>query len=160
MFSPLVLVWLLAISLPVLSPLVSAASITFTGEDSTGRTVHFTGNGEVGDIHVGAGESVSQEFPEGWTGNFYSVCDGCDDEPGMLGEVAFDGFEGKTFYDVSAIVDPDDHSGVHRFSPSGGDGETAGCDTFPCPDNAYYAPDDVQTKVTDSKDFVVSLSGG
>lgn len=159
--APLIFALFLLLSLlSVLVPGVSAGSITFSSEDGVGRVIHFTGNGDIGELHVGPGESIAQDFPDGWTGNFYATCDGCDDAPGMLGEVAFDGFEGKTFYDVSAIVDPDDHNGVHRFSPSGGDGEEAGCDEFPCPDKAYYAPDDVQTKVSESKDFVVSLSGG
>lgn len=158
-FSPLFALFLVLSLLSVLVP-VRAGSITFSSEDGVGRVIHFTGNGEIGELHVGPGESIAQDFPNGWTGNFYATCDGCDDAPGMLGEVAFDGFEGKTFYDVSAIVDPNDHNGVHRFSPSGGDGEEAGCDEFPCPDKAYYSPDDAQTKVSEAKDFVVSLSGG
>lgn len=160
LFSPLLALFLLLSLLSVLVPSVRAGSITFSSEDGVGRVIHFTGNGDIGELHVGPGESIAQDFPDGWTGNFYATCDGCDDAPGMLGEVAFDGFEGKTFYDVSAIVDPNDHNGVHRFSPSGGDGEEAGCDEFLCPDKAYYAPDDVQTKVSEAKDFVVSLSGG
>jgi hypothetical protein len=158
-FSPVFLLFVLLSLVSVLEP-VRAGSITFNSEDGVGRVIHFTGNGEIGELHVGPGESIAQDFPDGWTGNFYATCDGCDDAPGMLGEVAFDGFEGKTFYDVSAIVDPNDHAGVHRFAPGSGSGEEAGCDEFPCPESTYYQPDDVQTKVSDSKDFVVSLSGG
>ncbi|KAK0754511.1 hypothetical protein B0T18DRAFT_386375 [Schizothecium vesticola] len=158
-FSPVFLLFVLLSLVSVLEP-VRAGSITFNSEDGVGRVIHFTGNGEIGELHVGPGESIAQDFPDGWTGNFYATCDGCDDAPGMLGEVAFDGFEGKTFYDVSAIVDPNDHTGVHRFAPGSGDGEEAGCDEFPCPESTYYQPDDVQTKVSESKDLVVSLSGG
>ena len=162
MQSPVPIFFFLFVLLSLVSVLepVRAGSITFNSEDGVGRVIHFTGNGEIGELHVGPGESIAQDFPDGWIGNFYATCDGCDDAPGMLGEVAFDGFEGKTFYDVSAIVDPNDHAGVHRFSPGSGDGEEAGCDEFPCPESTYYQPDDVQTKVSDSKDFVVSLSGG
>jgi hypothetical protein len=140
----------------------AANTITFMSLDSTDRTLVFTpnaGHPTVEKARVAGGSSVSVTIPQGWIGNWYSVSDGAEDVPGMLGEVAFQGWNGFTYFDVSAIVNPNDHNGVREMYPAGSAAPTSGCKVFPC-NNAYYLPDDVQTKVTSETTIVCTLGGG
>lgn len=146
-------------SLLAAAALASANTVTFTSLDDTDRTVYFTPNAGLAwlpSVKVPARGTVKVEFPLSWIGNWYSVCEGAPNVPGMLGEVAFDGWLGMTFYDVSAIVKPDDTVGVKEIWPAGSKHPTSGCKIFPC-NNAYYLPDDVQTKATTEKDLICSL---
>lgn len=75
--------------------------------------------------------------------------------------VAFQGWEGLTYYDVSAIVNPNDHSGVKEMFPASElevevKASFSGCPHFPC-NKAYYLPDDIQTVTTKSTDLIVTL---
>src|SRR5690606_1756886 len=97
-------------------------------------------------------------FPDGWEGNWYAVCEGKEDSPGMLGEVAFGGYSGETYFDVSAIVNPDDNNGVKQLWPAESKEPKSGCETFPC-DTVYINPDDVQTKSTKETDLICTLGG-
>ena len=144
----------------------AANTITLVSQDSTDRTVYFTGNPGAGVIpatFVPASQSVVVNVPQDWQGNFYSVSAGQPNVPGMLGEVAFNSWAGQTFFDVSAIVNPNDVNGVKMIYPAGTSAAsltntliTSGCDLFPCP-NAYYQPDDVQTKSTSETDLICTL---
>jgi len=136
-----------------------ANTVSFQSLDETTRQIIFTpnsGGAAIDSVEVPGGQTIKVDFPTGWIGNWYSVSEGAEDVPGMLGEVAFDGWNGITFFDVSAIVNPNDHNGVKEMYPSGDATPTSGCKTFPC-NNAYYVWDDVQTKATQEKDIVCTL---
>jgi len=139
--------------------LASANSVHIVNQDSTTRTIHFTaqdGVGSIDDLEVPGLGTVNQTFPSGWIGNFYSVSEGATNVPGMLAEFRFDGYAGATFYDVSAIVNPDDKNGVKMIFPLDSNVPVSGCQTFPC-ENCYNLPDDVATQSSDSSDFVVLI---
>ncbi|KAK4110782.1 DNase1 protein [Canariomyces notabilis] len=139
--------------------LASAASVTFVSQDNLGRTVNFTRNPGIatpGPVHVPAGGRVRVEFQHNWEGNGFAVVDGRPVKPGMLMEVSFNQGGGITYFDVSAIVDPNDHDGVHLMYPAGSGTPNSGGVIFPC-DNAYYQPDDRQTKATYEQDLIVTL---
>jgi hypothetical protein len=63
-------------------------------------------------------------------------------------EVTFDGYAGATYYDVDAIDNCRDNTGVKWLYPASGAGVHGGCDSFPC-DGAYKKWDDIQTRVMD-----------
>lgn len=149
-------------SLLAAAALASANTVTFKALDSVTRTVYFTpnaGGNDLSEVTVPGGGSTKVDFPQGWVGNFYAVSDGQQNVPGMLGEVAFNGWNGITFFDVSAIVNPNDHVGVKQLYPASSSSPTSGCETFPC-NNAYYLPDDVQTKTTTETDLICTLGTG
>ncbi len=134
--------------------------VTFKSTDSVDRTVYFTpsaGLRELGSVEVPAGQTVDVTIDQGWIGNFHAVQAGQPNVPGMLGEVAFNGWNGLNYYDVSAIVNPGDVDNVSELYPFEDPGTpVSGCAVFPC-NNAYYAPDDVQTKVTSQTHLVCTL---
>jgi hypothetical protein len=139
-----------------------ANTVTFKSLDTTDRTIIFTPNAglpAVPSVEVPGGQDTTVEIPHGWIGNWYSVSKGEPDVPGMLGEVAFNGWNGITFFDVSAIVNPNDHHGVKEMYPAGEAKPTSGCKLFPC-NNAYYIWDDVQTKATQETDLICTLGDG
>lgn len=138
---------------------VSAASVTFKSLDDVTRKIVFTpapGSPEKESVTVQGGETKRVEFPEHYEGNFYAVADGEDDAPGMLGELLFGGWMGFTYFDVSAIVNPNDKNNVKEMWPVNTKEPKSGCDSFPC-NNAYYLPDDIQTKVTHETDLITTL---
>ena len=152
-----------SIFLSILASAAAAAAntVTFQSQDGTGRTIVFTPNAgysELPDVYVEGHGTAVAEFPQGWIGNWYSVSDGSARSPGMLGEVAFQGWNGLTYFDVSAIVNANDHVGVKEMWPKNSNSPTSGCKVFPC-NNAYYLPDDVQTKTTQETDLVCTLGG-
>ncbi|KAK4453286.1 hypothetical protein QBC34DRAFT_221288 [Podospora aff. communis PSN243] len=135
--------------------------LTFISMDENDRTVYFTPSvphAWLDPIRVEGFRQVSTNMPNQWIGNVWSVTDGAPIKPGMLGEVAFQGYEDKTFFDVSAIVDAHDHDGVHVMYPAEAKSPRSGCEMFPCP-HAYYLPDDVQTKVTPEFHIITTLGG-
>lgn len=141
--------------------LTLANSVTFVSQDSTDRTIVFTpshGHDEVSSIEVAGNGEEKATLPDDWEGNWYAVAKGKDDEPGMLGEVAFGGYGGDTYFDVSAIVNKDDNSGVKEIYPAESQDPKSGCKEFPC-DNVYVESDDVQTKSTKETDLVCTLGG-
>jgi hypothetical protein len=142
-----------------LASLASANSVHFVNQDSTNRTIHFTaqsGLETIPDLKIAGLKTANQTFPTGWIGNFYSVSEGATDVPGMLGELRFNGYAGVTFFDVSAIVNPDDVNGVKEIFPLNSNIPVSGCQTFPC-DNCYNSPDDVATQATDSSALVALI---
>ncbi|KAM0333004.1 hypothetical protein ACHAQA_001661 [Verticillium albo-atrum] len=137
-------------------------TVTFVSLDKTDRTIYFTPNAgypEVESVEVAGGESITAEIPDSWIGNWHSISAGKDNVPGMLGEVAFQGWNGLTYFDVSAIVQPGDHDGVKEMWPVSSQSPTSGCEQFPC-DNAYYVWDDVQTKTTKETELICTLGSG
>jgi len=60
---------------------------------------------------------------------------------------------------VSAIVDANDHGNVKQMWPKSSQSPMSGCVVFPC-NNAYYLPDDVQTKVTTERHLISTLGSG
>ncbi|KAF3770678.1 hypothetical protein M406DRAFT_354528 [Cryphonectria parasitica EP155] len=134
-------------------------TVTIQSMDGTDRTLVWTGSSTIADTSVPAGESVDVTVPDGWIGNFYSYSAGATNTPGMLAEFAFNSYGGSTYFDVSAIVNPDDTEGVYQIYPADTESPVSGCQTFAC-DNAYYLPDDVQTRASTSTSYVVTLGAG
>lgn len=149
------------VALAYVAGLASANSIKFVNQDSTTRTIYFTqqeGLPALPPLVVPGNQNESQTFPYGWIGNFYSVSDGNEIVPGILGELRWDGWDGINWFDVSAIVNPKDIHGVKVIAPVGSGTPTSGCESYEdgC-DNAYYQPDDIQTKSTLEKDLVCTI---
>ncbi|KAK7966655.1 uncharacterized protein PG986_000932 [Apiospora aurea] len=150
------------------SSLVSATNtITFKNQDSTPKSVVFTANPgfqSVDKIKVDGNGEVKVTIPQGWQGNYYSVAEGSPNNPGMLGEVAFQGWNDLTYFDVSAIVDATDVDGVKEIFPATEllaktKMAVSGCTSFPC-NTAYYHPDDIQTVSTKETNLITTLGGG
>ncbi|KAF2970381.1 hypothetical protein GQX73_g3223 [Xylaria multiplex] len=144
--------------------LASANSITFINQDATKRTIIFTPNAglqQIGSVVVPGNDKLKVDIPDSWIGNAYSVSEGAPSVVGMLAEFTFQGWQGLTYFDVSAIVNPNDHEGVKELYPlSQQDAKEkvsiSGCDVFPCP-TVYYHPDDVQTVTSLETDFICTL---
>ncbi len=148
-----------------LAAIVAANTVDMVSQDSAGRTVYFVpqeGSPEIPSLRLDGGETVTAEFPDRWIGNFYAVRDEADrddtdgvDGNGMLGEVRFDGSDGLNFFDVSAIVAPDDAHNVKVMYPKNEKSPTSGCQNYDteCP-NAYNYSDDIQTKSSEENEFV------
>jgi hypothetical protein len=153
-----------SIALLASAALASAANqVTFMSLDSTDRTVYFTptaGLSEIDATAVSGGDSVTVEFPDGWIGNWYAIPSGAENIPGMLGEVSFNSWGDLTYFDVSAIVKPDDTTGVYQMYPADTQDPVSGCETIVGCTNLYIGSDDVQTKSTTSTHLISTLGGG
>lgn len=145
------------LTVAALTALAAANTVDMVSQDSTGREIIFVsqeGSPELPKMRLEGGETKTATFPEGWIGNWYAVRDGDEsDGNGMLGEIRFDGWGGMQYFDVSAIVKPDDTHNVKMLYPKVSQTPNSGCQTFPC-DNAYNNWDDVQTKATNEHDFI------
>ncbi|GAO17850.1 uncharacterized protein UV8b_06922 [Ustilaginoidea virens] len=151
-----------ALALVASAAAASAASISFWTLDKLTRTIHFTPNAglpNIKSVTVNNKRRTKVVFPPDWVGNFYAVQEGHDNIPGMLGEVAFSSRDHKTYFDVSGIVNADDVNNVKQIWPASGAPPMSGCEVFPC-SNAYWLPDDVQTKVTSELDLIATLGTG
>jgi hypothetical protein len=151
-----------ALALLASAAAVSAASVTFWTLDDATRTIYFTPNAgypTVDSVTVSSQEKTTVQFPDNWIGNYYAIQDGKSNVPGMLGEVSFNSWNGLTYFDVSAIVDPSDHDNVKQMWPVKSQTPMSGCEVFPC-NNAYWLPDDVQTKATSETDLMTTLGSG
>jgi hypothetical protein len=138
---------------------IAENTLTFLSQDPLDRHIYFDHNPGHEDIHplaVPGTHNVTIDIPHGWTGNFFSVLDGAPIVTGMLGEVAYNGWDGQTYFDVSAIVNPNDKVGVKQMWPAGARDPISGCEFFPC-NFAYYLPNDEQTRTTRETDLYVSL---
>ncbi|KAI9898436.1 hypothetical protein N3K66_006796 [Trichothecium roseum] len=141
---------------------VSAGKVTFWTLDDKVRTIYFTpnpGSANIDAVTVSSAEKTTVDFPEPYVGNFYAVQEGHKNSPGMLGEINFSGWNGKTYFDVSAIVDASDKENVKQMWPADSKSPMSGCEVFPC-NSAYYLPDDIQTKVTDENHLITTLGTG
>jgi hypothetical protein len=146
--------------------LASAASVSFINQDSIPKTIVITaseGNQVIEDVIIGGNSEVTVDFPKYWIGNWYTVNHGNEDLPGVLGEVAFNAYNGYTYFDASAIVNPTDNVGVKQIYPrseleNGRTDTFSGCQDYsqPCY-NCYNQPDDIQTVVTQDEDLVCFL---
>jgi hypothetical protein len=139
--------------------LASANTVEFVNQDSLTRTIYFTaqaGLETVPSLTLTGHANSTVTIPTGWIGNWYSVTEGASLVPGMLGEVRFDGWNGLTYYDISAIVNSKDINGVKELFPKIALTPVSGCQAFPC-SNAYNNPDDVETQATMEKDLVCLL---
>lgn len=152
-----------ALALLASAAAASASSVTFWTLDDITRTVYFTpseGFQQVAPVTVSKKEKTKVTFPTAkWKGNYYAVQKGKENKPGMLGEVNFHDWNDMTYFDVSAIVDPKDHNNVKQMWPASSQQPMSGCEVFPC-NNAYWLPDDVQTKVTKESDLITTLGSG
>lgn len=141
---------------------VSAASVTFVTLDDETRTVYFTASAGLGypdidPITVSSEKNTTVTFPDVYNGKFYAIKESqTTDGQHMLGEVTFGGSESTTFFDVSAIDNPADKDNVKEMYPASALTPVSGCPVFPC-NNAYYHPDDVQTKATSEVDLITTL---
>lgn len=143
-----------------LASLVSAENlVTLKSMDNTDRTVVWTGSSSIPDTSVPGGESVTVSIPIGYNGNAYAYSTGAENIPGMLAEFAFNSYAGATYFDVSAIVNAEDKTGVYQMYPADTKTPVSGCTAFACT-NAYYLPTDIQTKSTDSSHIIVTLGAG
>ncbi|TAQ89819.1 hypothetical protein B7494_g1850 [Chlorociboria aeruginascens] len=155
----------IALAFSLLLALAGANTVQFVNQDSTQRTVYFTaqaGLPAIPPLTLAGHSSAIQAIPISWIGNFYSVSQGAPNVPGMLGELRFQGAFGATYFDVSAIVNPQDTHGVQLIYPVGEDPNRSGATTSGCAvvqgcKNMYIASDDVQTKSTPSTDLVCTL---
>jgi hypothetical protein len=140
--------------------LAAANTVEFVNQDSTTRNIVFTAQEGLPTIEAIVIEGLSTanvSFPDSWIGNFYSYNDGSANVPGMLGEVRWNGYAGANYFDISAIVDPNDTQGVKMLFPKNSNTPVSGCQTFPC-SNAYNQPDDVATMST-TDETIVCLIG-
>ncbi|RKF55616.1 putative dnase1 protein [Golovinomyces cichoracearum] len=148
-----------AIIISHLALLAAANSVHFINQDTISRRIIFSpeeGSSTLQSIDIPGNSEAHQNFPVGWSGNWYSISKGGANVPGMLGEVRFDGYNGATYFDVSAIVNPNDNEGVKQIFPASTNKPVSGCQIFPCA-NVYKKADDLQTVSTDSKDLICLL---
>lgn len=141
---------------------VAAGKVTFWTLDDKVRTIYFTaspGYPDIDPVTVSNKKKTTVEFPADYIGNYYAIKEGDKNVPGMLGEVNFGGWHGRTYFDVSAIVDANDHDNVKQMWPASALTPMSGCEVFPC-NNVYWLSDDVQTKVTDETHIITTLGSG
>ncbi|KAF5873226.1 putative dnase1 protein [Botrytis fragariae] len=138
-------------------------TIHFISFDDVDRIIAFTSHAhceDIEDIHHKGGENFTIEMPQNWGGTVMAKkYDAVVPIHRVQAEIQWQGFEGKTHYDASAITNHTDNSGIRFIYPAGqGDVyETrSGCTVYPC-DNAYLQPDDEQTKVTYQTDMVIEI---
>jgi len=142
-----------------LASLVASNAVHFVNQDATERTIIFTAQAPlqpIPSIVIPGHGTGKAEFPAEWIGNWYSVSAGKENIPGMLGEVRFGGFAGQTYFDVSAIVNPNDIDGVKMIMPKNHDEPVSGCQSFPCA-NAYNKWDDIATLSTEDTELLCLL---
>jgi len=149
-----------AIALAFMATQVLANSVEFVNQDSIQRTIYFTpqeGKSSMDSVTVEGLGSQNVTFPDQWIGNFYAIEEGAENTPGMLGEVSFDGWDSTAvWFDVSAIVDPNDNSNVKQLYPASSKTPVSGCQSFPC-DNAYNKWDDVETQSSSEAELICLL---
>jgi len=139
--------------------LAAANTVEFINQDSTTRNIVFTpqsGLASIESVTIEGHGTASVSFPDSWIGNWYTYNEGSANSPGMLGEVRWNGYAGANYFDVSAIVDPNDTNGVKMIFPKNSNTPISGCQTFPC-SNAYNKPDDVATLSTTDETLVCLL---
>jgi hypothetical protein len=146
--------------LTALATLVAAQnSAQFVNQDGITRHVVFTpseGFAQINELTVEGNSQVTQQFPQGWTGNAYSYDDGQPNVPGILAEFAFNGYGSANFFDISAIVNPSATDGIIMMYPSQSKTPVSGCMTVSC-STQYNQPDDIATQASTESDFTVIL---
>ncbi|KAN0098698.1 DNase1 protein [Hyaloscypha variabilis] len=142
----------------------TANIITFNNLGSDTLTLCFVANaGEYtpGQSSLGSKQSQDVSLPTGWGGQFHAARPGkgCDDDPFVIGEVNFQGGDGHTYFDVSAIDSCCDNTGDHYLYPASDSGNNSGCVSFPC-NNVFNQPNDQQTKSTDDTHLICQVGAG
>jgi hypothetical protein len=144
-----------------ITPITSANTVSFISRDTIDRTLCFSpalSHEKIPNFSLSGHATHLVTFPPSWEGNWYTVQDGNCNQQKILGEVRFDGFAGQSYYDVSAIVNENDNSGVKWLYPASGGGVHSGCNWFPC-DGAYKHSDDEQTRSTPEHDLICEIGG-
>ncbi|KAF7929224.1 uncharacterized protein EAE98_005143 [Botrytis deweyae] len=146
---------------------VMANSLEFFTQDTTERTVFFTpntGSAEVPSLFLPAKPvdkyAIVVQFPQGWSGSFKAILPGeTPNVPKVTGEITFQGFQGKSYYAVSAVDNCCDNSGIRYLVPKA-HGDASGCimAPFPCTES-YSRPGDMQVKSTSDVSFLCVLGG-
>ncbi|KAF7894740.1 uncharacterized protein EAF01_010190 [Botrytis porri] len=138
---------------------VMGNSFQFVSRDGNDHTIFFTpnaGSAEVPSFFVPASsmdENAVAHFPQG--GSFKAVLSGeSPDVPKVTGEITFQGWQGETYYTVSAVQNCCDNSGIRSLS-SRFSSPTSGCieALFPCTES-YSKPGDVQVKSSPDTDYI------
>lgn len=147
----------------------AGGQVDWISQDAINRVIHCTpspGHVALPDISLPAGQTVTQSHPQGWKGMCWGVMEGGFNKGfGMLAEFTWNGFEDKTYFDVSAIDDPNDLDNIKMMMPAQGSTPVSGCQNIAvgtCK-NMYVEPEDTQTQVTPEKHLLVlvgNLNGG
>ncbi|KAF5877872.1 putative dnase1 protein [Botrytis fragariae] len=143
---------------------VMGNTLQFLSQDTKERTVFFTpnaGSAEVPSFFVPASSvdgNAVVHFPQGWSGSFKAVLSGeSPDVPKVTGEITFQGWQGETYYTVSAVQNCCDNSGIRSLA-SQFTSPISGCIEAPFPCTASYSrPGDIQVKSSPDIDFMCIL---
>src|SRR6218665_582896 len=117
-------------------------TMEFTNAGTKPMEIKFTPNAggqEIESLTLQPGESMTKEFPEGWSGNFRSAAG--DGTAATLGEVAFNGGSDNTYYDVSYI---EGNNASMTIAPESGGRGSGTMDNL-----AKGAPEAIQAKNAD-----------
>ncbi|ADO71881.1 hypothetical protein [Stigmatella aurantiaca] len=123
-------------------------TMEFTNDGTKPMEIKFTPNAggqEIEPLTLQPGESVTKEFPQGWSGNFRSTAG--DGAAATLGEVAFNGGENQTYYDVSYI---EGNNASMTIAPESGGRVSGTLDNL-----AAGAPDSIKAKTADGTAYGV-----
>ncbi|KAK6615961.1 hypothetical protein H4I95_01113 [Botrytis cinerea] len=154
----------LVISIFSLLTTVMGNTLQFLSRDSNERTIFFTpsdGSAGIPSFFVPANAVSTNSvvhFPQGWSGSFKAVLSGENsDVPKITGDITFQGWQGETYYTVSAVQNCCDNSGIRTLAPKF-DSPTSGCiqAPFPCTES-YSKPGDIQVQSTPAVDFMCFL---
>lgn len=117
-------------------------TMEFKNDGTKPMEIKFTPNAggqEIESLTLQPGESMTKQFPEGWTGNFRSTAG--DGAAATLGEVAFNGGGNNTYYDVSYI---EGNNAAMTIAPESGGRVSGTLDNL-----AAGAPESIQAKNAD-----------
>lgn len=123
-------------------------TMEFTNDGTKPMEIKFTPNAggqEIEGLTLQPGESITKEFPSGWSGNFRSTAG--DGAAATLGEVAFNGGGNQTYYDVSYI---EGNNASMTITPESGGRVSGTMDNL-----AALAPDSIQAKNADGSVYGV-----
>jgi hypothetical protein len=124
----------------------SGNTMDFTNDGTQPMEIQFTPNAggqEIEPLTLQPGESVTKEFPQGWSGNFRSTAG--DGSAATLGEVAFNGGGNQTYYDVSYI---EGNNASMTIAPESGGRVSGTMDNL-----AAGAPDSIKAKNADGSAY-------
>ncbi|WP_225409306.1 glycoside hydrolase 64/thaumatin family protein [Stigmatella hybrida] len=123
-------------------------TMEFTNDGTKPMEIKFTPNAggqEIEGLTLQPGESITKEFPSGWSGNFRSTAG--DGAAATLGEVAFNGGGNQTYYDVSYI---EGNNASMTITPESGGRVSGTLDNL-----AELAPDSIKAKNADGSVYGV-----
>ncbi|CZR56242.1 uncharacterized protein PAC_06130 [Phialocephala subalpina] len=153
--------------------LVSANTIKFQNLDSQPReicwyppqgypAIHSSVIKPFDSITVGLSGRQDDTFISGIGYQFHPINAGGGEaacvQPTIVGEITFQGYQGNTYYDISAVDNCCQNNGIHYFYPhNDASAPHSGCFNFPC-GGVYIKPGDPQTKITTwDTDMIVLL---